>query len=115
MSDFVSIQTPEGVMQVQGTVVPFDPERFGAGGMPILDQLKMLATWGPMLGFLQQVATSATPKDKAVAVLEALLFAAGKTQTKVDDEVVTHLEEILKSPQGGAFFNWLITILKVAA
>lgn len=115
MSDFVSIQTPEGVMQVQGTVVPYDTERFGAGGMPILEQLRMLATWGPMLGLLQQVALAKSPRDKAVAVLGALMFAAGKTKTTLDDDVVKHLEDVLKTPQGGAFFDWLAATLKVSS
>lgn len=117
--EVVKILTPEGgVMTVRGTVIPsevsLDDEKFGAGGIPILEQLKLLAQWGPMLGFLQQVASAGAPKDKAVAILDALLFAAGKTQTTVDDDVVKHLEAILKSPEGGALFDWVVTILKVA-
>ena len=120
MADEVKILTPEGgVMTVRGTVIPpevnIDDERFGAGGMPIFDQLRLLAQWGPMLGFLQNVATAAQPKDKAIAILDALLFASGKTQTTVDDEVVKHLTAILKSPEGAALFNWIATLVKVAA
>lgn len=116
----VRILTPEGgVMTVRGTVIPadvnLDDERFGAGGMPILEQLKLLAQWGPLLARLQPVITAPTPKDKAIAVLDALEFAAGKTQTTIDDQVIGHLEAILKTPEGAALFNWLVTILKVAA
>lgn len=119
MADTVKILTPEGgVMEIQGTVIPaevnLDDERFGAGGMPILDQLKLLAQWGPLLGFLQNVALAPTTKDKALAILSALLFAAGKTATPIDDEVVKHLDAILKSPEGGALFDWVTTVVKVA-
>lgn len=120
MADEVKILTPEGgVMTVRGTVIPaevnLDDERFGAGGIPILDQLRLLAQWGPLLGKLQPVVQAATPKDKAIAVLDALTFAAGKTKTTIDDDVIGHLEAILKTPEGAALFNWIVTIVKVAA
>lgn len=116
----VKILTPEGgVMTVRGTVIPpevnLDDERFGAGGIPILEQLKLLAQWGPLLGRLQTIAQAPTPKDKAIAVLEALEFAAGKTATQIDDQVIAHLEAILKTEEGAALFNWIVTLVKVAA
>lgn len=120
MADVVKILTPDGgVMTVEGTVIPpeanLDDERFGAGGIPILEQLRLLANWGPLLGHLQQVATAPSPRDKALAILGALMFAAGKTNTKVDDEVVKHLEAVLRSPEGAALFDWLGSVLKVRA
>lgn len=116
----VKILTPEGgVMTVKGTVIPpdvnLDDERFGAGGMPILEQLKLLAQWGPLLGRLQTIALAPTPKDRALAVLDALQFAAGNTKTTIDDEVIAHLEAILKTPEGAALFNWVVALVKVAA
>ena len=119
-SNEVKILTPEGgVMTVIGTVIPpevdLNDERYGAGGMPILDQLKLLAQWGPLFGRLQGVVTAPTPKDKALAVLEALTFAAGKTATTLDDQVIDHLEAILKTEEGAALFNWIVTLVRVAA
>lgn len=116
----VKILTPEGgVMTVRGTVIPpevnLDDERFGAGGIPILEQLKLLAQWGPLLGMFQAVALAPTPKDKALAALQAFEFAAGKTDTKIDDEIVAHFEAVLKTPEGAALFNWAVTLVKVAA
>ena len=103
----VKILTPEGgVMTVRGTVIPpevnLDDDRFGAGGMPILDQLKLLAQWGPLLGRLQTIAMAPTPKDRALAVLDALEFAAGQTKTTIDDDVVAHFEAILKTEAGAS-------------
>jgi len=116
----VKILTPEGgVMTVKGTVIPpevdLNDERFGAGGMPILEQLKLLAQWGPLLGRLQTIALAPTPKDRALAVLDALEFAAGQTKTTIDDQVISHLEAVLKTPEGAALFNWIATLVKVAA
>lgn len=116
----VKILTPEGgVMTVTGTVIPpevdLDDERFGAGGIPILKQLQLLAQWGPLLSLLSPIATASTPRDKAVAVLQALAFAAGRTKTTIDDEVVAHFEAVLKTPEGEALFNWVAALAKVSA
>lgn len=116
----VKILTPEGgVMTVKGTVIPpevnLDDDRFGAGGMPILQQLQLLAQWGPLLGRLQTIAMASTPKDRALAVLDALEFAAGKTTTTIDDAAIAHLEAILKTDEGAALFNWIVTLVKVAS
>jgi hypothetical protein len=114
----VKILTPSGgVMTIQGVVIPpelnLDDERYGAGGFPILEQLKLLAQWGPLLGRLQAIAVAPTPKDKALAVLDALAFAAGQTTTKIDDEAVANLEAVLKTPEGAALFNWIVTLVSV--
>jgi len=116
----VKILTPEGgVMTVKGTVIPpeinLDDDSFGAGGMPILQQLQLLSQWGPLLGRLQTIAMAPTPKDRALAVLDALEFAAGQTKTTIDDQVISHLEAVLKTPEGAALFNWIATLVKVAA
>jgi hypothetical protein len=116
----VKILTPEGgVMTVKGTVIPsevnLDDERFGARGMPILDQLKLLAQWGPLLGRLQTIAMAPSPKDRALAVLDALEFAAGQTTTTIDDDVIAHFEAVLKTEQGAALFDWIVALVKVAA
>jgi hypothetical protein len=115
----VKILTPSGgVMTIQGVVIPpefnLDDERYGAGGfLPILEQLKLLAQWGPLLARFQAIAVAPTPKDKALAVLDALAFAAGQTTTKIDDEAVANLEAVLKTPEGAALFNWIVTLVSV--
>ncbi len=113
----VRILTPEGgVMTVQGTVLTGEGnvfgEQYGAGGLPIFDQLRLLAQWGPLLGHLQAIASATTAKAKARAVLSALLFAAGKTDTKIDDEIIGHFEDILETPEGAEMFDWIASLVK---
>lgn len=108
----VTIRTPNGFMQVEGEVV--NDEVYGLG-LPLVAQLKMLATWGPLLKHFQDVANAKTPKDKAIQFIETLAFASGNTVTRVDDEAVKHLEAILKSPEGSAFFDWILKTVKVSA
>jgi hypothetical protein len=49
-----------------------------------------------------------TPYDQATAVVKTLQWAAGKSQTAIDDEALFHLEAVLKTPEGQAFFNWVV-------
>lgn len=112
----VKILTPEGgVMTVKGTVLEADAncfgEKFGAPGIPIFDQLRLLAQWGPLLKHLQEIAAASTAKAKARAVLSALMFAAGNTDTKMDDVALAHLEAVLKSKEGEALFDWLASLV----
>lgn len=78
--------------------------------MPLLDKIKLFAEWAPMLGRLQAVAVAQTPHDRALAILDALQWAAGKTeQTTVDDEAIEHLESVLRTPEGKAAFEWFVS------
>lgn len=82
-------------------------QEFGAG-LGLLDKLKLLAEWAPLLNRLQMVALASTPHDQALAVVGALQWAAGKSQTTVDDEAAAHIEAVLRTPEGKAFFNWIM-------
>jgi hypothetical protein len=84
-----------------------DEEMYGAG-LPFFDALKLLAQYGPLLGRLQAVAAAEAPYDRAVAVVHALKWAAAKSErTQVDDEAVDHLQAVLATPEGKAFFEWI--------
>lgn len=86
---------------------------YGAG-MPLFDKLKLLAEWAPLLGRLQSVMDATTPHDQALAIVKVLQWAAGKSGTEVDDEALYHLEAVLKSAEGKAFFQWVVQKLKGA-
>jgi hypothetical protein len=89
-----------------------EEEVYGAG-LPIFEKLKLLAEWAPLIGRLQSVLDAATPLDRATAIVKSLQWAAGKSNTTIDDEALFHLEAVLKTPEGQAFFNWVVA--KVSA
>lgn len=82
-------------------------EIYGAG-MPLLDKLKLFAEWAPIIARLQAVVSASTPYDQAVGIVDFLRWAAGKSSTEIDDEALFHLEAVLKSPEGQAFFKWVV-------
>jgi hypothetical protein len=84
------------------------PEDLYGANLPILEKLKLLAEWAPLLGRLQAVVTAETPHEQAVAVVKTLQWAAGKSGTELDDEALFHLEALLKTPEGQAFFTWIV-------
>lgn len=90
-----------------------EEDLYGAG-MPILDKLKMLAEWAPLIGRVQTIMDAQTPEEQALAIVKALQWAAGKSSTEIDDEALFHLEAILKSAEGRAFFNWVVEKVKGA-
>lgn len=90
-----------------------EEELYGAG-MPILEKLKLLAEWAPLLGRLQSIMDANTPEEQALAVVKVLQWAAGKSGTEIDDEALFHLEAVLKSAEGKAFFNWVVAKVRGA-
>ena len=85
---------------------------YGAN-LPLFDKLKLLAEWAPLIGRLQAIANAENPHQQALAVISAVQWASGKSKTEVDDEAMFHLDAVLRSPEGRAFFEWAAS--KVAA
>jgi len=79
------------------------------GSFPLLEKLQMLAEWMPLLGRLQLVAAATNPHDQALAVVVAAQWAAGKTETDLDDNSLRHLEAVLKTPEGKALFDFVMS------
>lgn len=84
-------------------------EELAGAGFPFIDQIKTLATWAPMLARLQAIGEAKTPHERALAIIKALQWAAGKSGTELDDEALTYIESILVTPEGKAFFDWVIS------
>jgi hypothetical protein len=85
------------------------PEDLYGANLPILDKLRLLAEWAPLLGRVQIIMDAKTPYDQALAVVKALQWAAGKSDLEVDDDALFHLEALLKAPEGQAFFQWIVS------
>lgn len=86
---------------------PVQEEEFGAG-LPLLDKLKLLSEWAPLLARFQAVVTAETPYEQARAIVKAAQWAAGKSATEVDDEALEHIEAVLKTTEGKAGFEWFV-------
>ncbi len=78
-------------------------------GLSIWEQMRLLSEWSPLIGFGQKFVLESDPHKKSIIVADACEWLASKTRaTKVDDELVSLLSAILKSPQGEALVRWAI-------
>lgn len=82
-----------------------EPEEFGAG-LPLLEKLKLLAEWGPLLGRVQEVLSADDPHERAIAGVKLLQWAAGKSGTDIDDEALKHLEAVLRTKEAQEAVAW---------
>jgi len=89
-------------------------EQFGQvyGSMSIVDKVKLLAEWAPLLAQLEAVAVAVGPQDKALAIVAALRIAANKTATVKDNAVLGRVEAFLKTPEGKAIAELIAVIVK---
>jgi hypothetical protein len=80
------------------------------GGLSIVGKIALLAQWAPLLAKLEAVAVAKTPSEKAVAIIAALRMAADSTATSKDNDVLTLIEAVIKTPEGLALVNWFALV-----
>lgn len=80
--------------------------------LSVWDKIRILQEWAPAATYIQAFLGEHDPHRKAVIVSDACEWLASKSSTKVDDELVSHLTAMLKSPQGEAFLRWVILKLE---
>lgn len=87
-------------------------DQFGAmyASLSIIDKVKLLAAWAPMLAKLEAVAVAKTPHEKAIALVAALRLCADQTKTSKDNNVLDRVEAILKTPEGQALIEWFAVV-----
>ena len=82
--------------------------------MGFLDKLRLIGEWSPILAILQQYASEPDIHKKTLVVMDAVEFLASKTETKLDDGIVTRLEAVLKTPQGEDLVRYVVEQIKEA-
>jgi hypothetical protein len=81
--------------------------------MNIFEKLRLLAEWSPLLTYMQTLAAEDDMHAKAVIVAEALEWVATRTQIEWDDELASHVSDILVSEEGEAFVRWILEKIQV--
>ena len=81
--------------------------------MNIFEKLRLLSEWSPLLTYLQTLAAEDDIHAKAVIVAEALEWVATRTEIEWDDELASHVSDILVSEEGEAFVRWILEKIQV--
>jgi hypothetical protein len=81
--------------------------------MNVFEKLRLLAEWSPLLTFAQQLAAEDDIHAKAVIVADAMEWVASRTEIEWDDELASHISDILVSEEGEAFVRWILERMQV--
>ena len=73
-------------------------EDFGLS-MSWLEKLKLLSEVAPLLAHLQMAFAESDPHKQTMALIDAAQWAAGRTDTKIDDEALGHIEAVMRTPE----------------
>lgn len=76
--------------------------------MSVWEKIRIIQEWSPLVTYIQSFLAVGDTHQKSLIVTDACEWLASKSQTKVDDELVAHIEAILKSPQGESFLRWVV-------
>lgn len=76
--------------------------------MSVWDKIRLIQEWSPLVTYIQAFLAASDPHQKAVVVSDACEWMASKSKTTVDDELVSHLAAVLKSPQGESLLRWVL-------
>jgi hypothetical protein len=81
--------------------------QYGAS-MSWLDQIKLFQEWLPLIGFGQRFMLEPDEYVRTIIVADACEWVANKTNTGIDDQVVTLIASIMKTQQGEALVRFLL-------
>lgn len=81
--------------------------KYGAT-LSIWDQLRLLQAWAPLIGYGQRFVNEIDPYKRGLVVSDACEWLASKTDSPLDDQLVRHLAEVLKTPQGESLVRFVL-------
>lgn len=91
---------------------PDELTKYGAS-LSIWEQIRLLQTWAPLLGFGQRFVQEIDPYKKGMIVSEAAEWLAAKTDTTTDDQLVKHLAAVATTQQGEQLIRFCLGLAGV--
>ena len=82
--------------------------------LTIWQQLALLQSWAPLIGYGQRFINEIDPYKKSLVVSDACEWLASKTQAQADDQLVRLVADIMKTPQGEALVRWCLLQVEAA-
>ena len=76
--------------------------------LSIWDKIRIIQEWSPVATYIQAFLSAKDVNDKALVVSDAAEWLSAKTQTKLDDELVSHVSAILRSTEGEELLTWVV-------
>jgi len=92
---------------------PAEEAKYG-NTLNLWQSLMLLQRWAPLIGYGQRFMAEADPYKRSLIVADAVEWLASQTQARVDDELVSKLAAVLKTPEGEALVRWVMTQVEAA-
>jgi hypothetical protein len=88
-------------------MTPEEAAKYGAG-LSIWDQIRLLQTWAPLIGYGQRFVNEMDPHRRALVAADACEWLAAKTSSPLDDQLVRHIGDVMKTKEGEALLRWCL-------
>jgi hypothetical protein len=85
---------------------PVEAQQYG--NLNLWQSLMLLQRWAPLIGYGQRFMAESDPYKRSLIVSDAVEWLASQTQAKADDELVTKLAAVLKTPAGEDLVRWVM-------
>lgn len=89
--------------------MPEAQDEYGAYDLSWWDTLQIFQQLMPLVGYAQRVLNEPDPYRKGIIVGDALEWLAARSQTKLDDEAVKLVGDLVKTPEGERLIRWIIS------
>ena len=91
-------------------MTPDEAQQYGEG-LSVWRQLALLQQWAPLIGYGQRLVNEPDTFKRSLVIADACEWLASKTSSPLDDELVRHVGNLLKTKEGEALVRW--ALLKV--
>ena len=88
--------------------MPEAHDEYGAYDLSWWDTLQIFQQLMPLVGYAQRVLNEPDRYKQGIIVGDALEWLASRSQTKVDDELVKLVGDLVKTPEGERLIRWVI-------
>jgi len=89
-----------------------EANRYGST-LNVWQALRLLQTWHPLISYGQRFVGETDPYKQSLVVSEAVEWLATKTDSKVDDQLVKHLSDVLRTKEGESLVRFCLALAGV--
>jgi hypothetical protein len=89
-----------------------EANRYGST-LNVWQALRLLQTWHPLISYGQRFVGESDPYKQSLVVSEAVEWLATKTDSTVDDGLVKHLADVLRTKEGESLVRFVLALAGV--
>ncbi len=84
-----------------------EQQEYGSS-LNIWQALRLLQTWSPLVNYAREFVATVDPYKKSLVVASACEWLASKTDSTLDDQLVRHVSEVLRTKEGEALVRFCL-------